>query len=119
MAEEPENKPPEVPTAVGSDQEYSTEDADWEVFDAQEKAKKLQALFCNRAFVQPDGLHLRMSLGEWVGDETLYHTAVVIPHANALELGKLLVQMAEASINQQIDHLRTALASEESPSDGS
>lgn len=101
------------PTEGGTATDAGVDDTDWELFDAQSKAKELRALFSNRVFVQPDGAHLRVSFGERVGDETLYHTAMVIPNREALELGDLLVSMATASLEQQWQNVRRAIASEE------
>lgn len=75
-----------------------------------EKAKLLQALFANQLFVQPDGLHLRMSFGERVGGEAMFHTAFVVPNSDALSFGQLLVSMAESAINQQVDAMKQAFA---------
>jgi hypothetical protein len=107
--------PPIVRTAYDpeTDAPPPEEDADWELYDAQEKAKALRALFSNRVFVQPDGLHLRISFGERVGDETVYHTAMVIPHGEALEFGRLLMNMATASLEQQWTNVRNALGVEQ------
>lgn len=93
-------------------------EADWELearlederWEAGEASKKLNALFANRIFVQPDGLHLRITFGERVGDEGVFHTSVVVPNADALEFGRLILQMAEASIENQVEFYRQAIA---------
>ena len=84
---------------------------------AGEKTKSLHALFANQLFVQPDGLHLRISLGERVGGEAQFHSSFVIPNGDALQFGQLLVSMAEAAINQQVEGVKQAFAAhtEEAP----
>jgi len=69
---------------------------------AAEKSKFLRALFTNQLFVQPDGQHLRMSFGERVEGEPLFHTCIVVPNSDALEFGQLLVKMAQAGLDQQM-----------------
>lgn len=68
--------------------------------DSEAKSKLLRAMFTNRIFVQPDGLHLRMTFGERVGTEDLFHTSIVVPNGDALMFGKLIVDMAEKSLNR-------------------
>ena len=86
---------------------------------AAEKSKANRALFTNQLFVQPDGLHLRMSFGERVEGEPFFHTAFVVPNSDALEFGQLLVAMAQAALERNIADTRQALADEEqAPIDG-
>ena len=73
-----------------------------------EASRLLRGLFTNRIFIQPDGLHLRINLGEIVGGNAVYHTAIVVPNADALQFGELLVRMARESIEYE-NRLRDAL----------
>lgn len=75
--------------------------------DAAAKAKLVRALFANRIFIQPDGLHLRMTFGERVGGESFYHASIVVPNADALEFGKLIVSMAETAIATQTEYMKS------------
>ena len=77
---------------------------------AAEKVKALRALFANQIFIQPDGLHLRMSFGEMVGGDPLFHTAFVVPNGDALAFGQLMVSMAQKSIDQQVEAMKQAIA---------
>jgi hypothetical protein len=65
------------------------------------KAKQLRALFCNKILIQPDGLHLRMTLGESVAGENLFHTSIVVPNGDAMEFGLLIAKMANEAIQRQ------------------
>lgn len=123
MSDTPEDEPqppPIVRITRSLSEEAPIEEVNWDIIDAQDKAKALRALFSNRIFAQPDGLHLRLSFGEWVQDETVYHTAIVVPNEQALEMGKLLVSMATASIENQIAHYRHTLlqTGEQAPEQG-
>ena len=80
--------------------------------EAGEKTKALRALFANQLFVQPDGRHLRLSFGERVLSEPLFHTAFVVPNSDALEFGHLLVRLAQFAIDQQMADMKQALADE-------
>lgn len=80
--------------------------------DAAEKAKALRALFANQLYVQPDGQHLRLAIGERVSGEPIFHTALVVPNADALEFGELIVKMAQAGLDQQIAAMKQMLADE-------
>lgn len=86
--------------------------------DAAQKAKQLRALFANRIFIQPDGLHLRMTFGERVGSESFYHASIVVPNADALEFGRLIVSMAETAITNQTEYLKTVFAPQDSADSG-
>jgi hypothetical protein len=83
---------------------------EWDRLDAEDQSKKLHAMFCNRIFIQPDGLHLRITFGEKVGEESVYHSTIMVPNGDALAFGKLLVNMAQASLDNQIAFYRLALA---------
>lgn len=78
--------------------------------DSLEKTKLLRAMFSNRIIIQPDGLHLRMTFGERVGSESLFHYSIVVPNSDALEFGRLITRMAETAIEAQILHIKTFLA---------
>lgn len=95
---------------------------DWDqerLVNAAEKSKFLRALFTNQLFVQPDGKHLRMSFGERVEGDPLFHTCIVVPNSDALEFGQLLVAMAQSSIEQQLAAMKQMLAEDaQVPSDG-
>jgi hypothetical protein len=93
------------------------EEVDWEILDAQEKVKQLRALFATRIFVQPLGEQLRISFGDRVSDETVWHTSIVVPLAEALQYGELLTRMASESIDRQLDYYRTLFGGPE-PADG-
>jgi hypothetical protein len=82
------------------------------LLNAAEKSKFLRALFTNQFFVQPDGQHLRMSFGERVDGEPLFHTCIVVPNSDALEFGQLLVAMAQNSIEHQLAAMKQMLAEE-------
>lgn len=109
---EPEEPPPITiqTTPIAQDED----EFDHDLYDAQEKAKALKALFATRVYVEPDGEHLRVTMGERVGDENIYHTALVIPLESALEFGRLLVKMAEAGVALKWDRYREFLALGES-----
>ena len=102
MAHEPKEPPPLVRTTKSLEDAVAQQDAedqrDWEMYEIREKTKQLKGLFANRAYVDPDGKHLRISFGEKVGDEDLYHTAVVMPLEEAYELGELLIRMSHAGL---------------------
>lgn len=87
--------------------------SDWtpeQLADSAAKAAKTNALFSNRIFIQPDGLHLRMTFGEQTGDNSIYHTSIVVPNSDALAYGQLIVRMAEAGIAQQAAFWRQQFA---------
>jgi hypothetical protein len=108
LPEDQDDPPPLVRTNVGSTPGEAADD-DWEKWDAEDQSKKLHALFVNRVFVQQDGEHLRMSFGEKVGDDTIYHTSIVVPNADALAFGELIHRMARAGIDHQLAHYRRTL----------
>jgi len=123
MENEPEEPPPIISAAnAQSDDAIAQQEAEaereWELFEIREKTKALRALFSNRAFVDPDGKHLRVSFGERVGDEDVYHTAVVIPLEEAYQLGDLLVRMSTAGLGQMWQQIRSSLASEQAAPEG-
>jgi hypothetical protein len=62
------------------------------------KTKELSALYCNRMYVLPQGTNLRVALGEVISGDSKYHSAVVISAADALEMGRLLVRMANDAL---------------------
>jgi hypothetical protein len=77
-----------------------------ELYEAQEKTKQLRALFANRVYIQPDGKHLRISFGERVADEDLYHSAIVVPLEEALQIGELMTRMAVAGLTALHEQFR-------------
>ena len=100
-----EENPEQTKTSFGNwDQER--------LLNAAEQSKFLRALFTNQLFVQPDGLHLRLSFGERVEGEPLFHTCIVVPNSDALEFGQLLVSMAQAGVDQQLAVMKQMLAEE-------
>lgn len=86
--------------------------------DAAAKAKLIRALFSNRIFIQPDGLHLRMTFGERVGNESFYHASIVVPNGDALEFGRLIVLMAETAIANQTEVLKSVFSAQDSGDSG-
>ncbi|MBV2147790.1 hypothetical protein KRZ98_05740 [Sphingobium sp. AS12] len=58
--------------------------------------RKLNGLFTNRIFIQPGLGHLRMNFGEMVGDEAVYHTAIVVPVSEAPGFADLIDRMVKA-----------------------
>lgn len=116
MGTEPEEPPPiriqEQPAEQSDAQQEAEAEREWELYEIREKTKALRALFSNRAFVDPDGKHLRISFGERVGDEDVYHTSVVIPLEEAYQLGDLLLRMSTAGLGQMWEQIRLTLASE-------
>jgi hypothetical protein len=75
-----------------------------------EKVRLLRALFANQIFVQPDGLHLRMSFGERVNGEALYHSSIVVPNSDALEFGQLIVRLAQEATDRQFEMMKQTFA---------
>ncbi len=65
-----------------------------------QSSRKLRGLFTDRVYVQPhgDGMHLRINLGEVVGGEAQYHTAIVVSSADALEFAELIHRMGLMAI---------------------
>ena len=87
--------------------------------EAAEQSKTLRALFVNQLFVQPDGRHLRLTFGERVQGEPIFHTSFVVPNSDALEFGELVVKMAQAALDQQMAEMKQALSDEmQAPIDG-
>jgi hypothetical protein len=70
---------------------------------AEAKSKELRAFFSNRIYVQRDGLHLRMTFGERVGGDDLYHFSIVVPNGDAFMMGNLITEMAQASLVAQAE----------------
>ena len=85
-------------------------DRDWEIYDAEHKVKQLHAYFSDRIFVQPNGRFLRISFGERVGDETIYHSAISVPVEEAMEFGSLLARMAHANWEAMLRYYRNVVA---------
>ena len=85
----------EAPLDEATGKQDAEDQREWELYEIREK-KQLKALFANRAYVDPDGKHLRISFGERVGDEDAFHTTVVMPLEEAYELGDLLTRMSAA-----------------------
>jgi len=81
---------------------------------ADAAAKELSAFFCNRIFIQPDGVHLRMTFGERIGDDSKYHFSIVVPNADAVEFGRLISEMAQAAVERQVEQMRAAFADQDS-----
>ncbi|OYW47088.1 MAG: hypothetical protein B7Z08_07560 [Sphingomonadales bacterium 32-68-7] len=69
-----------------------------------EAAKKLNALYANRLFVQPLGEGLiRLNLGEFHDWEPTYHSASVMTPEMALELATVLHRVALRVMENQLD----------------
>jgi hypothetical protein len=83
---------------------------DWELLDAQEKSKQLKPLFTNRIYAEPVGRNLRISFGERIGEETVFHSSIVMPLEEALQAGDLLFRMAHAGLAAQMDEYRKLIA---------
>ena len=79
-----------------------------ELDDAEEKSKALPGMFANRIFVSPDGMHLRISFGERIGTESIFHSTIVVPNMDAIEFGRLIMRMAEAGYETQKAFFRQA-----------
>lgn len=88
---------------------------EWELFDAQEKSKALNPLFSNRIYAQPIGRNLRLSFGERIGEETVFHTSIVMPLEEALQTGDLLLRMANAGLSAQLQEFREIIADLDKP----
>lgn len=84
---------------------------DWELYDAQEKSKLLKPVFANRVYVEPMGRNLRISFGERIGTEAVFHSTIVMPLEEALETGDLLFRMANAGMGAQVEEFRQRIAS--------
>ena len=113
---EPAEPPPLIRTTKLEDEiarQEAEDERDLLLQDAQEKAKLLRPLFSNRLFVLPDGKHLRVSFGERVGDEDIFHTALVIPLEEAQQFADLIFRMSQAGLTQMWDQLRAAIAAEQ------
>jgi hypothetical protein len=87
------------------------EDRQLELFDAEEQSKKFHALFVNRAFVKAEGRHMRITFGESVGGENIYHNSIVMTVEDAYELGKLLTDQSALAFAPLLDHDRSLIRS--------
>lgn len=105
MSDTPKQDAQATPEAGSSEQEEY--DHEWDLLDAGDQTKKLPARFANRMFVSPEGQHLRIAFGEKIAEDNVYHTALVVPNGEALEMAKLLFNMAQTSVNAQVHHLRS------------
>ncbi|HET6940574.1 MAG TPA: hypothetical protein VFH89_00280 [Sphingomicrobium sp.] len=121
MADEPKEPPPVVRTTAQATmadaiaQQDTDDQRNWEMYNIREKTKQLRGLFANRAYVDPDGKHLRISFGETVGDEDVYHSTVVMPLEEAYELGELLMRMSGAWLRVMWEQQRDFLAQNPNP----
>lgn len=122
---EPEEPPPLVRTNVGKptlEEQMAHQDAEdrrqWEMEEIRDKTKQLKGLFANRAYIDPDGKHLRISFGEHIGDEDVYHSAVVMPLEEAYELGELLTRMGAAGLQVMWERQKGFLADNPNPLGG-
>lgn len=104
--------PPPIVQAPTTGEEGETDD--WELWDAQDQTKKLAARFANRLYVSPEGQNIRVVFGERIKDESLFHTALVIPVGDALEMAHLLMKLASAAADLQLRNLREYVAQMES-----
>lgn len=110
--EEEEIAPPpmvrlDTPAAPSEDEGF-----DHELYAAHEQVKKLRGLFANRIYVAPDGKHLRISFGERIGDEDVFHTSIVMPLEEAYQSGELLLRMATSHLEQMWGNIRAAISEE-------
>lgn len=62
------------------------------------QARSIRALFSNRVYARSDGLHLRITFGESVDGEAMYHTSLVVPLGDALAFGQLITSLSETGI---------------------
>ena len=65
---------PKAPLEEAVAQQDADDEREWEMLELREKTKHLKGLFANRAYVDPAGRHLRISFGEKVGDEDVWHS---------------------------------------------
>lgn len=52
---------------------------------------------------------MRITFGERVGEDSVYHTSIVVPNADAIEFGRLVLRMAEAGFENQMSFYRQAI----------
>jgi hypothetical protein len=123
MAQNDKDPPPIVtmnaPPPIADAQAQA--DRDWQLIEAEEQSKKLQASFVNRAFVKVEARNLRIAFGERVGDEDIYRSAIVMTPEDAYELGQLLLKQAGAAYGVVLEHYRQVLEGledDEGPVDG-
>jgi len=106
MSEEEEAFDDAMANPAPPPQPAGEEPDDWALWEALDQTKKLPTRFANRIFISPDGQHLRISFGEQIKDDAVYHTALIVPGGEALEMGRLLLRMAQANVDFQVAHLR-------------
>ncbi|HEX6374999.1 MAG TPA: hypothetical protein VFZ91_04695 [Allosphingosinicella sp.] len=115
MTDTPENEaPPPIITTNAPAGEPSGDTAqaeeDYELWDAQDQSKKLRATFATRLYVEPAGEHLRLSFGERISDETVYHTALVVPAETAIEMAQLIYRLGTGAVDAKMDRLQKSMA---------
>lgn len=86
--------------------------------DAAEKSKLSHGMFSNRIFIQPDGMHLRMTFGERIGLDSLFHSSIVVPNSDALEFGQLITKMAQAALDAHFEFMKKTVAEREGEESG-
>lgn len=132
MSDEPKDEavtPPTItytaplPEPEPESEPEAKDDESFALWEAQDQTKQLPARFATRLYVTPEGQHIRIAFGERIDDETVYHTALVLPAGEALQMAQLLARIAGASVDQQIEMNRYHLAALKSlrgmdPTDG-
>jgi len=104
--EAPLEEPPNDPEAQAQAEQ------ELDLLEAQEKSKQLRPLYANRVYVEPFGKTLRISFGERIGGEQIFHTAVVMTFEDALETGDLITRLATANLGAMWDQIRQAIEAE-------
>lgn len=111
MPDTPDDEPPPLPgtrTEAAAPRAGTVEAV--ELREAEARTRDLPARYANRLYAVPDGHNVRLVFGERIGDDTIFHTALIVSAGDGLLMARLIAEIAGATVDWQIenaaDHLQ-------------